>query len=79
MKIDGGKPPEVENRVAHGLSLKQAIQDAEAAGSRRREAVGFYVRGAKPGIYVEFESLPGVPLNLNSLEDRRRGIELVAV
>ena len=37
------------------------------------------VHGAEPGVYIQFESPPGVELKLESLEDRRRGIELVAV
>ena len=35
--------------------------------------------GATPGLYVQFESLPGIPLRLESLEDARAKIELVAV
>src|SRR5437667_12913159 len=67
-----------EDREAHArvltASLKQATQDI----SQRREAVGIEVPTAKPGIYIQFESPPGVDLKLESLEDRRRGIELVA-
>ncbi len=37
------------------------------------------VHGAEPGLYVQFESQPGVELKLESLEDRVSGIELVAV
>jgi hypothetical protein len=37
------------------------------------------VFGAQPGLYVEFESPPGIELKLESFEDRRRGIEVVAV
>lgn len=37
------------------------------------------MHGAIPGLYVQFESQPGVPLQLSSLEDVRQGIELVAV
>jgi hypothetical protein len=33
----------------------------------------------EPGLYVEFESPPGVELKLESLENRRRGLEIVAV
>lgn len=31
------------------------------------------------GLYVQFESQPGVPLQVTSLEDSRQGIEVVAV
>ncbi|HLH12723.1 MAG TPA: S8 family peptidase [Methylovirgula sp.] len=37
------------------------------------------VHGAEPGVYIQFESAPGVEMKLESLEDRRQGIELVAV
>jgi hypothetical protein len=54
--------------------LTQAQVEAEAS----RTATDITVHGAEPGLYVEFESPPGVDLKLESLEDRRRGIELVA-
>jgi hypothetical protein len=41
--------------------------------------VGIAVHGAQPGLYIQFESPPGVELKLESLEDRRKGIEIVAV
>jgi hypothetical protein len=56
-------------------SLEQAVQEAQ----QRRAEAGIEVPGAAPGLYVLFESQPGVPLNLQSLEDARQGIELVAV
>src|SRR5690606_10002663 len=31
-----------------------------------------------PGLYIQFESQPGVPLSLSSLENTSQGIELVA-
>jgi hypothetical protein len=37
------------------------------------------VHGAEPGLYIQFESQPGIELRLESLEDRRKGIEVVAV
>lgn len=37
------------------------------------------MHGAEPGLYIQFESPPGVDLKLESLENRSRGIELVAV
>ena len=58
------------------------MQRAEREALGRRDtarAEGVSVSGAKPGAYIEFESQPGVPLNLTSLEDMRAGIELVAV
>ncbi|GER07158.1 hypothetical protein JCM17843_14680 [Kordiimonadales bacterium JCM 17843] len=52
---------------------------AQQEGEANREAADIAVHGAEPGLYVEFESPPDVDLKLESLEDRRRGIELVAV
>lgn len=66
-------------RPAHGLALKAAIQQVEAEGLARRGATAFPVHGASPGLYVEFEGAPGIPLSVASLEDRRKGVEVVAV
>lgn len=37
------------------------------------------MHGAAPGLYVQFESAPGIALNLPSLENKTQHIELVAV
>ncbi len=54
---------------------------AEQAVERRKAAAdaGILVHEAVAVLYVQFESQPGVPLKLTSLEDARAGIELVAV
>jgi len=49
------------------------------AANKRRSEAGLEVHGAKPGLYIQFESQPGVPLTLSSLEDAGQGIELVSV
>lgn len=77
--MDIPKPPAPASRAAHGAALKQAFESAVLTAQERREAAGIQVHGAVPGLYVEFESQPGVPLKLSSLEDARKGIELVAV
>ncbi len=59
--------------------MKQALQSAVVDAQQRRTDAGFQVHGVVPGIYVQFESQPGVPLQLTSLEDSRKGIEVVAV
>lgn len=71
--------PAPPDRTGHGNALKTALQEAEGEIQARREASEQQVHGARPGIYVEFESLPNIELNLTSLENRRAGIELVAV
>lgn len=77
--MDIPKPPAPADRPAHGNALKQALQSAVVDAQQRRTDAGFQVHGAVPGIYVQFESQPGVPLQLTSLEDFRKGIEVVAV
>jgi hypothetical protein len=67
------------NRQEHAARLQRALSAATEESRTSREAQGITVRGAKPGLYIQFESLPGVPLKLESLEDKREGIELVAV
>lgn len=73
------KPPAPTSRPAHGKALKKALESAVVEAHQRRVDAGINVHGAVPGLYVQFESQPGVPLNLSSLEDARQGIELVAV
>src|SRR5690606_29052489 len=51
----------------------------EREAIRDRQELVVSVHGAEPGLYVQFESPPGIALKLESLEDRRKGIELVAV
>jgi hypothetical protein len=65
--------------VKHGNALKRAFNAAVEIAHQRREDAGFVVHGALPGIYVQFESQPGFALELESLENKRQGIELVAV
>lgn len=78
-KIEPTKPPAPASRAAHGRALKRALDAAVAQAHQRRADAGIQVHGAVPGLYVQFESQPGVPLKLSSLEDARQGIELVAV
>jgi hypothetical protein len=78
-KIDIPKPPAPASRPAHGKGLKAALESAVVEGRQRRAGAGIDVHGAVAGLYIQFESQPGVPLKLSSLEDARQGIELVAV
>jgi hypothetical protein len=78
-KIEISKPPAPASRVAHGLALKNALESAVVQAHQRRTDAKIQVYGAVPGLYIQFESVPGAPLNLSSLEDARQGIELVAV
>jgi hypothetical protein len=46
---------------------------------KRRDDTGLQVHGAVPGLYVQFESQPGISLHVTSLENSIQGIEVVAV
>jgi hypothetical protein len=78
-KIDVTKPAPPASRARHGEALERALNAAVALAKTRRDAVGIEVHGAVPGLYVQFDSQPGVPLQVSSLEDSRQGIEVVAV
>ena len=73
------KPAAPQSRSAHGKALRTAFEAAESQAAQRRESAGLEIHGAEPGLYVLFESQPGVPLNIASLEDARQHIEVVAV
>ena len=78
-KIERTKPAPPTIRALHGKALSLALNAAVAQATKRRHEAGIEVQGAAPGIYVQFESQPGVPLLVTSLEDLRQGIEVVAV
>lgn len=67
------------SRPKHAKALERALNAAVIEARKRRDDAGIQVHGAKPGLYIHFESQPGVPLELGSLEARHLGIELVAV
>lgn len=78
-KIEPPPIPPPRNRRQHAATLRAALQQAERETAQEREELGITVHGAEPGLYIQFESAPGVELKLDSLEDKRKGIELVAV
>ncbi len=78
-RIELPAPPAPPNRRRHAAALKMSLRDAQREAQDRRQAAEISVHGAEPGVYVEFASRPGVELKLESLEDTRKGIELVAV
>jgi len=78
-KIDVTRPAPPASRAKHGKALERALEAAVVEAKRRREEAGIEVHGAVPGLYVQFESRPDVPLQVASLEDSRQGIEVVAV
>jgi hypothetical protein len=78
-KIDVTKPTPPASRAKHGKALERALKGAFEEAIKRRDEAGIEVHGAVPGLYVQFESQPGVALQVTSLEDSRQGIEVVAV
>ncbi len=72
-------PPAPPSRPQHGRALKQALNAAVTEATQRRNDAGIEVHGAVPGLYVQFDSRPGIPLQLSTLESAAQGIELVAV
>ncbi|MBX3276220.1 MAG: S8 family peptidase [Sandaracinaceae bacterium] len=78
-KIDVSRPAPPASRAKHGKALERALKAAVVEANKRRDEAGIEVHGAVPGLYVQFESQPDVPLQVSSLEDSRQGIEVVAV
>lgn len=78
-KIEATKPAPPTSRPRHGKALERAFKAAVVEANKRRDEADIEVHGAVPGLYVQFESQPGVPLQVTSLEDSRQGIEVVAV
>lgn len=71
-------------RPAHAAELRESLESAIDTAKQRRAAAGYSVTGAKPGVYLEFESLPGWKLAIGSMEkrlarDRHKHVEVVAV
>lgn len=69
-------PPD---RAAHARHLRASLQDVITATREAASRVDPAVAGVVAGTYVRFESRPGIELKLDSLENRAKGIELVAV
>src|SRR5258708_5293070 len=68
-----------QDPVAHAARLNAAVVSAHGEALERRGAVGPQIEQALSGIYLEFESPPGVDLKLESLESKQSGIQLIAV
>ena len=72
-------PSSPRDRRKHADGLKAALSDAAAQADERRDQAAVTVTNADPGLYVQFNSQPDFELALESLENKRKGIELVAV
>lgn len=67
-KIKPRPQPSPEDREGHGQRLRDELESAEAAGKRRREEQDLVIFGVTEGVYVTFESFPGLDLALESLD-----------
>ena len=69
------------DRPGHARRLLDSLTAAERLGQERRRRSDLVVEGAAPGIYLTFESFPGLELALESLDPRAGSVhpELVAV
>lgn len=75
-------PPTFErpaDRNRHAAALQKALVAADQDAKASRDAQTVVVHGAEPGIYIQFDSPPGVELKIDSLEHKGKGIEVVAV
>ncbi len=71
-------------RGAHAATLESSIKAAVGSSQQRKQEIGVSIPTAKPGIYLEFESIPEWELAISGLEsrrlrDREKHIEAVAV
>lgn len=73
------KPLPIRDRAAHASRLLADLDRARADIEGRKEERQAWAVPAKKGVHVEFESEPGFELELKSLEDRKEGLQLLAV
>jgi hypothetical protein len=79
-KFDRVRLPVPPDPVAHGEVLTTSLKTAKIdAAVRREHAKTLIPEGAKPGLYIQFDSIENVPLKLESLENKTKHIELCAV
>ena len=80
-KIEGKPLPAPGDRAGHARSLRAELEAASAAGTARRTGQQLRVEGAIPGVYVVFESFPGIEIVFERLDPRQGKIhpELVSV
>lgn len=81
----GRRPAEpAGGRAAHGQRLRDSIVGARDGATEQVDAAEIEIEDSISGVYLEFESFPGLELALGSLEKRRKKdprehIEVVAV
>jgi hypothetical protein len=63
--------PQPVDRQAHVNRLSAELGTALEAGTVRRQQQGVQVQGALRGTYVEFDTIPGIPLEFDRLDSKR--------
>lgn len=64
---------------AHARALKASLEGAQDAAMKRRASAAISIPGVNPGVCLAITSPPGIPLNLEALDLRSSGIELLSV
>lgn len=75
----GGSPVISRSRARHGKELRRQLDQVQTELEERRGRQVPVGVEAPRGFYLEFESPPGYELKLESLEQKRAGIELISV
>lgn len=65
--------PSPSNRSAHVAALTSGFTGAIEGGLARRSERGLVIAGAEAGLYLTFESVPGVAIKLTSLDPKSPG------
>lgn len=71
LAIEGRPLASPANRAGHARGLRTGLESASAQGAERREAESIRVEGTIPGVYVTFESFPGIELAFERLDPRQ--------
>jgi hypothetical protein len=77
-KMDAQALPTPSDRFSHGSGLVNELSAANSTALTRRDALGETSEKAS-GIYLTFESFPGVDLALESMDPRQGGVHPVLV
>jgi hypothetical protein len=77
----GGSRPDIppRNRQQHGGALMAQLRQVESDQQRLSQEAAGYDLESRIGIQIEFTSVPGIELAVESLADARSGIELTNV
>src|SRR5207247_7287885 len=70
-KIEGKALPPPGDRVGHAGGLRSGIESASDEGIDRRSEESIRVSGSLQGVYVVFDSFPGIELAFESLDPRQ--------